>query len=1269
MKIRKWTEATLVNLLLILFVSGCTATAALAAAESQTAAGTPGASEDANRGTAKTIRERYLDRFPWAKKFAEADQVQDGKSQGPGQITVDGPLYKWPEKHEGSLSADVPSKRDEAIGKHLVKTFGLPVSDTQFQVISRLNDNMLLEEAFDPERWMWMETAMGTIKATSAANSVANLARNQAVGAVQFSQNFLPNFTTDTGNVWNTIRNDLFIPMALLLLLPGAVLSQVRAIVAQGTSVLGEVNPFEGILRSIVAIFLIPATYLVVNYGIDVSNAIAREINNGYSRVFKGDMYEDAQCAMRRALPLRKDTENKNHIPTDGSKSEPAPAGNEDSPRAQLEAISMDIGASQECGGNNGGGKGKDGNTNKDSGKDKSGNSDNGGGGSASNGDSGNASDGGSGDEGAASKDDGKADEEVPVLVTTQRLLISGANAGLAATWNVLCAFQMVYLYYLFCIGPVVAALWVWPMNQLRSALPSWIEGVVTLCFWSLFWNTTILLMAAFKDVDTTGTFIMTALNFLASASVKHAFNFGGLVAGAGAQVAAHAEKAGKGAGGSGGHGKHGAAHSAEGGGAHTGSGAQAHGKAGSGDSTNTAASDAHSSSSASGASSSPKTGSPGLLDSLSNSANSLFSGTGNAAGAAPGTTSGAASAGDGAAGGMGPGALDSGGFGPGAGNPGGDAAAMVGLPPSAQTDGATSGGSGGAGVGSGKDGSGGAPPTANATATVDLGNIAAGLGNSPNSLADATGYGAASGALGDAAAGAGSSMAGIATGSGGTVVSGTGVPGSDSSAVSTGGAQASVDGVASSGGMLWGSAMVADGAGAVAGHAAAGGALPPGERSATASSTGVANTLLEGMGPPPITAQTHAASPGLPGGWTTSGVSMPGVSPVVGDVKAPPFADSAAASSSTLTGASIPGTATSTAWNASDVGSNVASTSPVTSTSGSGDYGRSAAQAVAADAWVSYPSAPPPILSLAPPAHGDAWAAYASTPPPAVSAQPVAPADTGAANPATIAPAVSAQPVAPIDAWAAYPATPAPAASAQPVAPTDTWAAYAATPAPAAYAQPAAPTDAWAAYPPARAPVASAQPVAPPDAWAAYPVAPAPAPAPAAHAAPVAPADAWTAYIATPAQSAPAAFYSTDHYASAVPAPAPEHRSEPRAAYVAPSEPRHEHMPAFNAPVESTQLAPGHRASGGNALMSALGKAASSRGPADSAAGGNSSSLQSSHSDSQTGLPQRRENSLHDQVAQSSVKQFLRRGKNNRRDIPAAPWQTPPHGPAAASD
>ncbi|MCA9805708.1 MAG: hypothetical protein KC777_27240, partial [Cyanobacteria bacterium HKST-UBA02] len=97
--------------------------------------------------------------------------------------------------------------------------------------------------------------AMG--QATGAANVAAEIGHNQAESAIQYTGSFLYNFTVDAGNPWNRIRDNIFVPMGVLLLLPGAVITQTRAIMAAGNPVLGQVNPFDGILRSLVAVFLI----------------------------------------------------------------------------------------------------------------------------------------------------------------------------------------------------------------------------------------------------------------------------------------------------------------------------------------------------------------------------------------------------------------------------------------------------------------------------------------------------------------------------------------------------------------------------------------------------------------------------------------------------------------------------------------------------------------------------------------------------------------------------------------------------------------------------------------------------------------------------------------------------------------------------------------------------------------------------------------------------------------------------------------------------
>ena len=46
------------------------------------------------------------------------------------------------------------------------------------------------------------------------------------------------------------------------------------------------------------------------------------------------------------------------------------------------------------------------------------------------------------------------------------RMLTNGGNVALTGTWNIMCAFQMAFLYYLWCMGPIAAALWVWPDRQ-----------------------------------------------------------------------------------------------------------------------------------------------------------------------------------------------------------------------------------------------------------------------------------------------------------------------------------------------------------------------------------------------------------------------------------------------------------------------------------------------------------------------------------------------------------------------------------------------------------------------------------------------------------------------------------------------------------------------------------------------------------------------------------------------------------------------------------
>lgn len=352
---------------------------------------------------------------------------------------------------------------------------------------------MLADQLQSPQASMPRAREEQNQQVQQQADNCAAMERAQSGCALDFCSSYLKNFTVDDNNKWNKIRNQLFVPMAILLLLPGAVLAQTKATVSQGFAVLGDISPFDGIYRSLVGIFLIPGTYLVVNYGIDLSNSITYTISSEYQRIFGTDMYQDAMAAHIRAFPFRQPAEDKNYVPEQEAKMGPLSGGN--TPFAKFEGKMLDVKLMDPVAKLN-----------------------------------------------IVPKD--RANEQTTYGTNAQRQAYNGANAALAMSWNILCAFQMAYLYYLWFVGPVVAALWVYPSKQLRDAFPSWCEGVLTICFWSLFWNTTILLMACFRGVDDTGTVIMTALNFLSTACVKFAFDFAGLVKDAGRAAAKEMEKA-----------------------------------------------------------------------------------------------------------------------------------------------------------------------------------------------------------------------------------------------------------------------------------------------------------------------------------------------------------------------------------------------------------------------------------------------------------------------------------------------------------------------------------------------------------------------------------------------------------------------------------------------------------------------------------------------------------------------------------------------------
>lgn len=393
----------------------------------------------------------------------------------------------------GEIKMKWPKGAQAVMAQSMANTDGMLPTNSEMQLYLANFASTMAASVNSPDKQMHAAKSNLDSQAMETANAMADLEKQQAASAIDFCSSFLTNFTTDGSNKWNRLRDTIFMPMAILLLLPGAVLTQVKSIVAAGSPVIGESNPFEGIQRSIIAIFLIPGTYLVLNYSIDLNNSITFSIAQQYRQLFGTDMYRDAISFHIRAFPSRQPGENRNAL--DQQTAKMGALLNGTTAFAQFEGKMIENKIEDPVAGIY-----------------------------------------------MAPAD--RADEALPSSVIAAKTMFNSTNASFMIAWNILCAFQMIYFYYLWFVGPIAAALWVWPMKQLRSAFPSWVEGVITLGFWSLFWNTSILLMACFRGVDETGTLVITALNFLATSSVKYAFDFAGLAKAAGQEVSTMADKA-----------------------------------------------------------------------------------------------------------------------------------------------------------------------------------------------------------------------------------------------------------------------------------------------------------------------------------------------------------------------------------------------------------------------------------------------------------------------------------------------------------------------------------------------------------------------------------------------------------------------------------------------------------------------------------------------------------------------------------------------------
>ena len=231
-------------------------------------------------------------------------------------------------------------------------------------------------------------------------------------------------FKDESNVIWmvQQMYHKCYVPMAILFLLPGAVITQVKSLVSFG--ILNNQDedtksPFMGIFRAIMAIFLIPATQLVMSYCIDIGNALTDPIAK--------------QVQVETIMNW-----------------------------VQEQAYATDP-------------KNNDNTIKKITGKQTMGKL-------------------------AGTSAKKAVQERQSDLSVSVQNMFNTINNMMSQGLEVLNGFQIVMMCYLFLLGPIAAALYAWPAavgrDLFKKAFSSWLDGVIVLSLWKVWWCIVLLCMA-----------------------------------------------------------------------------------------------------------------------------------------------------------------------------------------------------------------------------------------------------------------------------------------------------------------------------------------------------------------------------------------------------------------------------------------------------------------------------------------------------------------------------------------------------------------------------------------------------------------------------------------------------------------------------------------------------------------------------------------------------------------------------------------------------
>lgn len=327
----------------------------------------------------------------------------------------------------------------------------IQVSDTSYLVREAQGDLIMEDVNGSPEQHAKSAQVGQQAKMQNASDAAADSAENQFAGSFDTIMLSLINvanenaatptsssapFKTLNECIWmvQQMYKNVYLYMAILLLLPGACMTQTKALV--GYQLLGQaedseshaITPFTGIMRSMIAIFLIPATQLIVSWCIDIGNSMTYEV----------------QKLIQPAIIMDWAKEQMFNPPPENMANEMIPP--------------MDDSTGGADGKNSGVVRGK-----------------------LTNG----------------SEKKSEVETQTDATRTVQ-MVYNFMNYALGAALIVIIGFQIVMMCYLFLLGPIAAAFYAWPSgvgSLFNKVFVNWVDGVVNVSLWRFWWCVVILCM------------------------------------------------------------------------------------------------------------------------------------------------------------------------------------------------------------------------------------------------------------------------------------------------------------------------------------------------------------------------------------------------------------------------------------------------------------------------------------------------------------------------------------------------------------------------------------------------------------------------------------------------------------------------------------------------------------------------------------------------------------------------------------------------------